>query len=116
MSVRQFITLLGLASLLGSGLIAQEFRATVSGLVTDPSGGGIPAAKVTLKNLATNEEQIAEHQRAGEYSIPFSQSRQLLVRVEAKGFRAAVRELVELHTNDKLAVNFALESARSRTP
>ena len=108
MSVRQFITLLGLASLLGSGLIAQEFRATVSGLVTDPSGGGIPAAKVTLKNLATNEEQSQNTSEAGEYSIPFLNPGNYSIRVEAKGFRAAVRELVEVHTNDKLAINFAL--------
>lgn len=109
MSVRQFISFLGLACLLGGGLIAQEFRATMSGQITDPSGTGVPGAKVSVKNLATNEEQSQSTNDAGEYSIPFLLPGNYSIRVEAKGFRAAVRELIELHTNDKLAVNFRLE-------
>jgi len=108
-SVRKIISFIGLACLLCAGLIAQEFRATMSGQITDPSGTGIPGAKVSVKNLATNEEQSQNSNESGEYSIAFLLPGNYSVRVEAKGFRAAVRELIELHTNDKLAVNFALE-------
>jgi hypothetical protein len=34
---------------------AQEFRATLTGRVTDPSGSGVPGAKVSAVNVQTNE-------------------------------------------------------------
>ena len=88
---------------------AQEFRATLTGHVADPSGNRVPNAKVTAKNLATNEEQSQNTNELGDYTMPLLPPGNYSVRVEAKGFRAAVRDLVELHTGDKLAVNFALE-------
>ena len=62
-----------------------------------------------MKNLATNEEQSQNTNELGDYTIPFLLPGNYSVRVEATGFRTAVRDLVELHTGDKLAVNFALE-------
>ena len=47
---------LTLAALLGIAvLLGQDFRATVTGQITDPSGGGVSNAKVTVQNLQTNE-------------------------------------------------------------
>ena len=39
----------------GALALAQEFRGTVTGQVTDPTGAGVPNAKVTVQNLQTNE-------------------------------------------------------------
>ena len=47
------LVLLGLVLALTGSLIAQEFRGRIQGVVTDPSGGAIPGAEVTLQNDAT---------------------------------------------------------------
>jgi hypothetical protein len=65
--------------------------------------------KVTVKNLGTAEEQTQNTNESGNYTIPYLLPGNYSVSVEAPGFRTSVRELVELHTNDKLAVNFAVE-------
>jgi hypothetical protein len=36
-------------------LLAQEFRATLTGLVTDASGSAVPNVAVTARNVDTNE-------------------------------------------------------------
>jgi len=51
--VGAFILLLTLANL---SILAQSTVGSLSGLIRDPSGAAIVAAKVTLRNLATNEE------------------------------------------------------------
>lgn len=103
------VSLCILAVLAAGSLMAQEFRATLTGHIADPAGNGIPNAKVTVKNLATNEEQSQTTNDLGDYTLPLLNPGNYSIRVEAAGFRAVVRDLVELHTNDKLAVNFAME-------
>ena len=36
-----------------------QFGATISGIVTDPSGAIVPDASLTLRNTATNEQRVA---------------------------------------------------------
>jgi hypothetical protein len=108
MTVRSVIVL-ALICPLATVLSAQEFRATISGQITDPSGTGIPNAKVIVKNLGTNDEQVQNTNDLGSYNIPFLIPGNYSVQVQAAGFRSAVRDSVELHTNDRLAVNFQME-------
>ncbi|MBV9082818.1 MAG: carboxypeptidase regulatory-like domain-containing protein, partial [Acidobacteriaceae bacterium] len=88
---------------------AQEFRGTVTGVVTDPSGTGVANAKVTAKNLATNQESTQMTSSEGAYSIPFLVPGTYSMTVEAAGFDKQVRPQVEVHTGDKLSVNFSME-------
>ena len=87
----------------------QEFRGTITGTITDPSGTGIANAKVTVQNLATNEQQTQMTSEQGNYTIPFLTPGTYKVTVEAPGFQTTVRPTVELHTNDKLSVNFEMQ-------
>jgi hypothetical protein len=48
-------TCLAVAAVFGSGLFAQDFRATVTGQVTDQSGAAIPGAKVRAVQRSTNQ-------------------------------------------------------------
>jgi hypothetical protein len=107
--VKRCSTFLFLLALAAWTVSAQEFRGTLTGHVADPSGNGVPNAKVTAKNLATNEEQSQNTNELGDFTMPLLPPGNYSVRVEATGFRAAQRDRVELHTGDKLAVNFSLD-------
>lgn len=54
---------------------AQEFRATITGRVTDASGGGVPDAKITAVNSKTNETAAATTGADGDYTIPLLKPR-----------------------------------------
>ncbi|HZQ52317.1 MAG TPA: carboxypeptidase regulatory-like domain-containing protein [Bryobacteraceae bacterium] len=106
---------LALAAFLGSALLlAQDFRATVTGQITDPSGAGVGNAQVTIQNLQTNESVSQTTNDQGNYTIPFLIPGRYKLTVEAPSFQTAVRPLIELHTNDKLTVNMQLELGQTR--
>src|SRR5207237_5612543 len=88
---------------------AQEFRATLTGHVTDPAGAAVPGATVTAKNQQTNEEKSATTSEEGNYTIPLLQPGKYTVTVQAQGFKQAVSDVVELHTADKATFDVPLE-------
>jgi hypothetical protein len=100
------LTLLLAVSLSG---LAQEFRATLTGRITDPNGAAVPGATVTVTNQKTNEVNNATTSDEGNYTVPFLQPGTYLVTVEAKGFKTAKSNTVELHTADKATMDVGLE-------
>src|SRR3989449_10811960 len=56
--------------LAATSLIAQTFRGTILGTVTDPSGAVVTGAKVTAKNENTGLERTTQTSADGSYSIP----------------------------------------------
>src|SRR5262245_10060594 len=54
-------------SCLASGTFAQTVQGVVTGVVTDPSGGSVPKATVTLINLGTNVSQATTTGDDGSY-------------------------------------------------
>jgi hypothetical protein len=52
-------------------VLAQEFRATLTGSVTDPSGAVIPNAEVKAVNNDTGSVYTAKSSNAGVYYIPY---------------------------------------------
>lgn len=61
-----FVILAGLPSY----ALAQSFAGSVSGAVTDASGGVLPNAKVTLVNERTNETRTQTTSENGLYAFP----------------------------------------------
>lgn len=88
---------------------AQELRASVSGLVTDPSGSAVPRAKVVVTNVETNVSTDTETNDAGRYTILFLLPGRYTLTVEAAGFKKFVRENLVLGTSDKAAVDAPLQ-------
>ena len=89
--------------------LAQE-TATIVGEVFDPAGSSIPGAHATVtstdKGLAVRELTttadggfVATLLPVGTYSV----------KVEAKGFKSAVRNDIVLHADDKVTVRFTME-------
>jgi len=81
---------------------AQDFRATISGLVTDPSGATVPGALVRAINLETNETKEAKTTSDGHYTIPYLAPGTYNLEVTANGFQTLRRESIVLRVADKL--------------
>jgi Carboxypeptidase regulatory-like domain len=66
MKVRMVLAFLVLAA---SSLVAQTFRGTIQGTVTDQSGAVVPGAKVVVRNVGTGLERNAQTGADGTYSV-----------------------------------------------
>jgi len=100
--------------LLGVGLLGwatngQDFRASLNGLVSDPTGAAVVGAKVKATNTQRNASSEVVSNDSGRYSIPFLIPGHYTVEVEAPGFRKYVRENVELQIGDRVALDVKLE-------
>src|SRR5690349_16747235 len=98
MKLRPFVVRLLIAfAIFCASSFAQEFRATLSGRVSDASGAGVPNAKVTVHNVSTNEDFTAQTGEDGNYTVPFLIPGRYTVTAEAAGFKRQTRENIELH-------------------
>lgn len=89
--------------------VAQEFRGQITGRVTENSGAAVPNATVTVTNAATNTTTTATTNEAGEYTVLYLTPGQYSLAIEAKGFKKAIRQNLEVRIGDKLALDVALE-------
>lgn len=89
--------------------VAQEVRANISGIVTDPSGAPVPGATINVTNTATNVITSAQSNESGSYSIRFLPPGRYDFAVEASGFKKVVRNDVVLQAGDASRVDVALE-------
>ncbi len=88
---------------------AQEFRATLSGNVTDPSGARIANATVTAVEAASKTTYTAKTTADGTYYIPYVLPGTYTVSVTAQGFKTAIQENVRLFAAQGFGQNFKLE-------
>src|SRR5438045_8597617 len=70
-------------------LMAQTFRGTILGPVTDPSGAAVTGAKVTAKNVNTGLERTTQTSADGSYSIPELPIGTYTVTVSQRGFQTS---------------------------
>jgi Carboxypeptidase regulatory-like domain len=90
-------------------LVAQEYRATILGKITDPAGSVVPNADIAVTNTGTGFVTPGKSDDSGNYTVPFLVPGTYSVKVTATGFSAAVRENIELHAGDKTQVDMPLE-------
>lgn len=86
---------------------AQDFRASISGEVKDPSGASIPKASVVATSKETKETFPTVSDDAGAYTLPLLPIGDYSVRVSLSGFKTEVRT-VTLHGGDKAELDFSL--------
>ena len=93
----------------GAPLVAQTTTGSIVGTVTDPSGGVIGGATVTVTNTDTNIAVKTTTDTAGNYVVtPLSVGR-YSVTVEAAGFKKSVRSDIPVNVQDRIRVDAALE-------
>jgi len=87
--------------LLASALAgAQEYRALISGQVTDPSGAAIAGASIVATNTATNVSVTTTAGADGRYVLAQVASGGYTISCEARGFKKFVRTGVTLNVGD----------------
>jgi len=87
---------------------AQEFRGTLSGTVTDPSGASIKGATVTVKESQTGTVNATVSDAAGQYVIPFLLPGNYSITAAAKGFENVTENNITLQSQEHPIVNLSL--------
>jgi hypothetical protein len=87
---------------------AQFTNATISGGVTDPSGGFIVDAEVTIANDATGVVYSEKTNSSGMYLVPTLPPGHYHVQVSKPGFKTIIKADVILNVQSAVALNFAL--------
>src|SRR5499427_5466209 len=77
-------------------LIAQTFRGTILGTVTDPTGAVVAGASVKVRNVDTGLERTTTSSADGSYSIPELPIGSYDVTVTQTGFQTAVTRAVRV--------------------
>ena len=72
-----------------SPVLPQANTANIVGAVTDPSGGMVPAASVTIQNRQTGQTRTTKTDAQGAYEFPFLQIGEYSIIVEKAAFQKA---------------------------
>jgi hypothetical protein len=90
-------------------LLSQEFRATISGRVQDPSSAAVPGVTVTVVNVDTNIKTETKTLADGTYVIPFLRPGNYSLSVEAPGFKKYVQTGIILEVAQKAGFDVPLQ-------
>ncbi|MGH9583952.1 MAG: carboxypeptidase-like regulatory domain-containing protein, partial [Bryobacteraceae bacterium] len=90
-------------------LFAQEFRGTLTGTVTDPSGASVAKAHVTAVNNATQQTYNSITTAKGAYYIPYVLPGTYTVSVSMPGFKQHVQDNVIVQAGESRGLNFELQ-------
>ncbi len=86
-----------------------QYRTSIQGVVTDPTGAVISGAKITLTNPATGEEQIRNSDSGGVYNFnALPAAAHFNLKVEKDGFQTRVIDNLELIPDQANALNLQL--------
>jgi len=96
-------------------LLAQTFRGTILGTVTDPQGSIIAGAKVTVRNVNTGLERTTETSADGSYSVPELPIGTYTVGVTQSGFQTSSVTNVAVDVAGEKRVDVALKAGQVST-
>src|SRR5215471_928773 len=88
---------------------AQVQNASLTGLVSDPSGAVINGASVTIRNNATNVTYIQKTDQSGYFLFPSLPIGAYTASVEFPGFKKAVQNQLVLAVGQSARTDFTLE-------
>lgn len=106
--MRRFAVALAV-SVLAVQAFAQEFRASISGQVTDSTGAVITGATVLVRNLERNTFTETVSNNVGRYVVEFLLPGQYILTAEKPGFKRFVNTGIKLEGSDHLALDIPLE-------
>lgn len=105
--MRYFITML--LALAAPALLAQEYRATLSGRISDPQGLGVARAKIEVTSVETGALYRTVSEPTGQYVVPLLPPAVYEISAEAPGFKQFRRTQVRLGSGERVVIDIALE-------
>ena len=89
--------------------LAQTGAASLTGIVSDSSGGAVPGATVTATNQATNVAYTAISNEAGTYEITSLPLGVYVVKAELAQFKTAATKPIQAEARQTIRIDFKLE-------
>ncbi|MBI4905635.1 MAG: TonB-dependent receptor [Acidobacteria bacterium] len=96
-------------------LLAQEFRATLTGRVVDPTDAPIAGVAIEVKNEGTNIAIPTKTDARGNYMVPMLTPGRYAVTAAAPGFRTSLRTGFPLTVAQTSTLDFKMELANVST-
>jgi hypothetical protein len=109
MNLTALLRISTLAILFAVCAFAQRDLATLVGSVTDPSGAGIPNAKVSISEEATGLKYDLITNTGGDFARPALKPGIYTVSVESTGFKKSTRRNITLTAGDRTGVDFQMQ-------
>ena len=88
---------------------AQAVDATLTGIVTDPTGAAVAGAKIKVINTGTNIAHEATSDSSGVYTVPALNPGEYRIEVEQPGFKRQVLSGIVLQVAQEARANIALQ-------
>src|ERR1017187_9410434 len=89
--------------------LAQEFRGTINGVVTDVTGAVVVGAKIVAKETHTNTATSTVSDSSGQYTATFLLPGDYDISAEMPGFKEALRKGVHVGAGDNICVDIHLD-------
>jgi hypothetical protein len=101
---------LSLALVLLFGPLAQaQYRTSIQGVVTDPTGAAIPGATITLTDTGTNEKQVRTSDSKGIYNFNALAADTFTLVATKQGFQKKVLDQLQLIPEQANGIDLVLE-------
>lgn len=104
-----------LSVIFSADVAAQVVGGTLSGTVSDPSGGNIPQAQIVIKNVATGVERTAKTNTDGFYTVPNLLPGEYEITVSAKGFATQTQHEITMTVGGHRTLDIGLKIGSSTT-
>jgi hypothetical protein len=88
---------------------AQVAGGTLSGTITDPSGGQVPLAQVVIKNVATGVDRTVTTNTNGYYIAVNLLPGEYLVTISATGFNTTAKSGITINVGSQLTIDVVLQ-------
>lgn len=109
------VTLLGILVITPSLGLAQQASATVTGVVSDPSGAAVPSAQVALTNINTSVVRSTTANNEGAYSLLNVTPGSYTIKATAKGFATMTQTQITLEVNQTATLDFHMKVGEAQT-
>ncbi len=102
-------TVFVLGFLISSAIVWASITGSISGIVTDPTGGLVVGAMVTAINTQTGVRAVVHTDKSGFYSFPDLSVGTYDLEVEQKGFKTFHQSRIVIDANSAIKVDVRLE-------